>query len=283
MRRLPRGVSNLRLYTGSSIQTANAFDQAASDVSTVSKWLRGRPEIDPDKVGVVGLSLGAIITHLAMGRDARLSAGVAILGGADLERMRKSSVLTSIFHPRLPELSAEEMDALKAIDPLTVASSNLPRRVLMIQAARDTIVPPSGAVKLWNALGNPPIRWVDSNHFGLFFGAESVARAAESYLLQVWNGTPPGDERIPRIYAPTLKIGILSGLDSRFTPALQWQAIPLGARDDHMALAHINLGMSGRGPFAALSLTVNQGMDIGIARRLNGDGIRPILSFHLVF
>ena len=283
MRRLPRGISNLRLFTGSSMQTVRAFDQAASDVSTVARWLRMRPEVNSAKIGVVGLSLGAIITHMAMGRDERLSAGVAMLGGADLDRLRKDSFLARILHPQIRDLNPEEAAARRAIDPLTYTASNRPRRVLMIQAARDTIVPSGGAVKLWEALGRPPIRWVDSNHFGLFFGADSAARAAERYLLQVWEGTPSGAEQIPPVNAATFKLGFLSGLDSRFTPAVQWQAIPLGMRDDHMTLFHLNLGLSGRGPFGALSVTVNPSVDLGIGKRINGGGFRPFLSFHLVF
>src|SRR5688572_31383051 len=60
MRRLPRGVSNLRLFTGSDARALQAYDQAAADVSTVAEWLRKAPGVDSERIGVVGLSLGAI-------------------------------------------------------------------------------------------------------------------------------------------------------------------------------------------------------------------------------
>ena len=283
MRRLPRGVSNLRLFTGSSLAAADAYDQSAADVSTVAEWLRRAPGVQAERVGVVGLSLGAIIAHLAMGRDARLSAGVAILGGGDLDRLRRDSLLARLLHPRPPSLTPELQEALRKVDPLTFAGANRPRRVLMIQAARDLIVPPGASAKLWEALGRPPIRWVDANHFGLLLGAPSVAKAAADYLLQVWSGVEPGSERIPPVGAATLKLGLISGLDSLLTPAVQWQALRLGTRPDHMSLFHLDLGLSGRGPFAGIAVTVNPSLDVGVARRLNGRGLRPYASLHLVF
>ncbi len=283
MRRLPRGISNLRLYTGSDMRTLHAFDQAASDVSTVAEWLRKAPGVDSTRIGVVGLSLGAIVTHLAMGRDVSLSAGVAILGGGDLDRLRSESVLARLLHPNPPPLTDELRAGLDRIDPLTYAHMNRPRRVLMIQAARDMLVPPSTATALWEALGRPPIRWVDTNHFGLLFGGNSVATAAADYLFSVWAGESGFESRIPPIRAATVKFGILSEDDWRPTPALLWESVKLGYRPDHMSLLHLDLGISGRGLFGGLALTVNPSLDIGVGRHLNGSGYRPYASLHLVF
>ena len=36
----------------------------------------------------------------------------------------------------------------------------------MIAAKRDEIVPPSAAVKLWEAMGQPKIVWYDTTHYG---------------------------------------------------------------------------------------------------------------------
>ena len=52
----------------------------------------------------------------------------------------------------------------------------------MIQAARDLIVPPADAVKLWNALGEPPIRWLDTNHFGPIFASGVIMQWSAAYL-----------------------------------------------------------------------------------------------------
>ena len=283
MRRLPRGVSNLRLYTGSDARALNAYDQAAADISTVAEWLRKAPGVDSAKIGIVGLSLGAILTHLAMGRDVSLSAGVAILGGGDLDRLRRESLLARLLHPNPPPLTDEMRASLDRIDPLTFAHMNRPRRVLMIQASRDLFVPPSTATALREALGRPPIRWVDTNHFGLLFAGNDVARAAADYLFSVWAGETDNQAQIPSVRAATVKLGLLIGADFRPTPALLWESIKLGRRADHMSLFHLDIGLSGRGFFGGLGLTVNPSLDIGIGRFLGESGARPYASLHLVF
>ena len=283
MRRLPRRVSNLRLYTGSDERALRAYDQAASDVSTVAKWLRTAPGIDSERIGVVGLSLGAIVAHLAMGRDSTLSVGVAILGGGDVLDLRKSSLLARLMHPHPPPLTQLLEEEAALIEPLSYAHMNRPRRVLMIQGARDLLMPPHNSIELWKALGTPPIRWLDTGHFGLLFGIRSVGSAAADYLLSVWGGAAPGEERIPQTQAATVKLGLLSGLDSALTPALQWQAISVGRRPDHASLLHLDVGISGRGPFAGAAVTVNPSLDIGYARRFNGRQFRLYSSLHVVF
>src|SRR5207247_7664293 len=166
---------------------------------------------------------------------------------------------------------------------LVSAVSERTLRVLMVEAARELIVPPSAAAELWEALGKPPIRWVDSGHFGVMFAANSAAKAAADYLQQVWGGVAPGEERIPKVQTATLKLGFLSGLDSHLTPAIQWQALTLGMRPDHMSLLHFNLGLSGRGPFAGVGVTVNPSLDVGFGRRLGASRFCPYASLHLVF
>ena len=90
-------VSTLGAYVGyDADKNADSFQQAASDVSTVLTWLQAQPGVDKNKVAVAGFSLGAIITHLAMGQDERISAGVAIVGSGDLPDLYKRSALIAL-------------------------------------------------------------------------------------------------------------------------------------------------------------------------------------------
>ena len=81
----------------------------------------------------------------------------------------------------------------------------------------------------------------------------------------------------------TLKLGILTGLGTHLAPALQWQAYSFITRANHMSLLHLDLGWSGRGPFAGLAATLNGFVDLGLGHRLNGRGVQPYLSLHVVF
>ncbi len=261
---------------------ASAFNQAASDCSTIANWLQTQPEVNPDKLGIAGVSLGAIVTHLAMGRDERLNNGVALVGGGDLKEIAQLSTLAKLFlnvRKTIDPAKITEAD-LALADPLYYADRNRPRHVLMIQAARDQIIPRRASTELWEALGRPPIQWLDIGHYGLFLGVTSAENATYKFLTNNWNGKT--DAPIPRVYAPTVKTGLLFGLDSNITPAVTFQ-YPIIKKSNHQSLVHADAGLSGRGPYAGVGLTVNRYVDLGYGRRLNGDKFRLYGNVGVVF
>lgn len=281
MRRLPPRDNPLSHYVSTDINKVHqAFSQAIEDARAVADWLSTQPDVDPQHIGIIGVSLGAIVTHTAMGRDSRFSAGVAILGGAGFPDLYRRSVLFRLLHPGVTRpLTEREVILLREIDPLTYADRNRPRHVLMIQAARDDVIPASNATELWKALGRPPIRWLDTNHYGPVFNADGIREYAVDYLRREW-GLPATDPR-PHIYAPTLKLSLLSGLDAPLSAGLEWQAVSFLQRPNHMSLLHFDLGLDNRGPYFGFAGTVNAYLDIGYGRRFGRASWRPYLSLHL--
>ncbi len=175
---------------------AAAVAQSASDVQTTLTWLAQQPGVDPNRLGFVGVSLGAIIGHLAMGLDSRLKAGVLMLGGGDLIDFAKHGVSIQamrLLHPY--HNTPADWAALEQVDPLKYASRNLPRHILMIQGARDFVVPPRDSEELWRALGKPEIQWVDVNHLGLELNPSSAINTATAYLASTWSSDPAVRER----------------------------------------------------------------------------------------
>jgi dienelactone hydrolase len=263
-----------------------AFEQSTSDVSTVVTWLQNQPEIDPTRIGAVGVSLGAIVLHLTMGLDERIRAGVAFLGAGNLVDINQDSLLGRLFlRSRRWKLTTQDIEQLKTVDPLTYANRNRPRRVLMVQAARDAFIPQHAAQELWEALGRPPIQWLDTNHMALSYAQRSAMRAATAYLQMAWQqaaGESTSSAKIPTIKAPTIKVGVITGLDTLVTPAIQLQALRLGTRK-HMSLLSGNVGLTSRGPFVSVAATINAFVDVGVGRRVRGDAFRPYVSWHVVF
>lgn len=286
-RALPGVAPSSRFVSRDAHEVAQAFGQAESDVSTLVTWMLAQPGVDSTRVGGVGVSLGAITLHGAMGRDPRIRAGVTFVGGGDFALITSTSILARLFLNSKTNVSDEERAILKTVDPISFASGNRPRRVLMIQAARDLLIPPKSSQELWEALGRPPIRWLDLGHFGLNFAIPSARKAAFSFLNAAWDNANSGGDasllRAPRIYAPVVKAGILSGLDSNATPALTVQLIGIGTRRDHLAWIHGDVGLTGRGPYVGLAAPINQFLDIGIGRRLNGDKFRPYVGAQITF
>ncbi|MCA1597313.1 MAG: hypothetical protein LC772_12945, partial [Chloroflexi bacterium] len=71
--------------------------------------------------------------------------------------------------------------------------------------------------------------------------------------------------------------------DILVTPALQWQAVTLLRRPDHLSLVHADLGVGARGPFVGIAATINPYLDLGLGRRFFGKQFRPYASLHIVF
>ena len=64
---LPR-VEDVELLSGNPQQTVEAVRQAVLDNRRALDWLQTRPDIDPNKMGVAGISLGGILAPLIAGR-----------------------------------------------------------------------------------------------------------------------------------------------------------------------------------------------------------------------
>ena len=282
MQRLPPNDYPLRHYVTSDVSRAvQAYAQAAADVSAVADWLENREGVDRQRIGVVGVSLGAMIAHLAMGMDERLSAGVAILGGGNMQRMYAASILPRILNPFAPRrLSEAQKELVREVDPITYAHRNRPRRVLMIQAARDDFVPPSAAKQLHEALGRPPIVWLDTNHYAPALAEQEILRAAALYLRSVWSScsTLP---RLPSIVAPTVKIGTVISRRGAIWPSVMWQVLPIGMRPDHMSLFHLNIGVHSRSPFVSIGLTLSAYVDVGVSVRPGRYPAEPYVGLHM--
>ena len=288
-------VSTLGAYVGyDADKNADSFQQAASDVSTVLTWLQTQPGVDKNKIGVAGFSLGAIITHLAMGQDERISAGVAIVGSGDLADLYERSALSRLYrltHRPPVNFRPTPFRSLSPADPLTFAGKNRPRRVLMVQAARDFVILPSDANELWEALGRPPLRWIDTNHVGSGLGEKSLARAALFYVKGVWDGKTDAElnATLPPISAPLFKGGFLAQFGDRsqlgLTPAVSWQFASLGRAHTHTSLFYAETGLTGRGPFIGAGITANAFLDIGFASRFSGKfaPLRPYLGLHFSY
>ena len=55
---------------------------------------------------------------------------------------------------------------INPIDPLTYADLLKEKKLLMVCASRDDVVPPQAAKALWEATGKQKIVWIDSTHVG---------------------------------------------------------------------------------------------------------------------
>jgi cephalosporin-C deacetylase-like acetyl esterase len=160
------------------------FRQAALDVIRASDFLRAMPEVDPEQVGAVGVSLGAVVTALARGLDTRLGRTVLVIGGGDLPRLISESPEIQRFAEGI-DLDPEQLQSvLTPVDPLTFASRVRTEDVLMLAARRDEVIPRACTDQLWEALGRPTIRWFNCGHYGVVLHMPTLMNAVLDHLRE---------------------------------------------------------------------------------------------------
>ncbi len=165
--RKPKG-SDKRFLSIDPERSFLAMRQGVCDVRRAAAWLKSRPEVDPERIGVTGISLGGIVASVAAAIDPAINEGAFLLAGGDL-----ADILWNMPESRkYRELwvasgrNKKDLEALtKPYDPLTYAHRLKGKRLLMIAGKVDEVVPPSSAEKLWKAAGEPPIVWYDCGHY----------------------------------------------------------------------------------------------------------------------
>jgi dienelactone hydrolase len=152
----------------------------ANDVRAELAWLRGRPEIDPDRIALVGHSEGGVIAPIVAASDPRVAAIVLMAGTAKngvevLKDQARWPIETApgLSEQRKQELVAEALAGLEAdtanpnawlrwfrqYDPLPTAR-RVTQPVLILQGALDRQVTAGQADTLAAAIresGNPDV------------------------------------------------------------------------------------------------------------------------------
>jgi cephalosporin-C deacetylase-like acetyl esterase len=168
-RRPAQGAPSTKRFLSSDIErTVTAMRQGVCDVRRAAGWLASRKDIDPDRLGVTGISLGGIVSSLAASVDPAIREGVFLLAGADLSRILWTMPEGAAFRKWWLE-SGRTLADLKALtdpfDPMFYAHRLAGKRVLIIAGNVDEVVPPACTMVLWNSAGRPPIRWYNCGHY----------------------------------------------------------------------------------------------------------------------
>ena len=72
------------------------------------------------------------------------------------------------------------------LDPLTHAHRLVGKKILMMAAKVDEVVPPSSARALWEAAGRPPIRWFDCGHYSAIgYLLPAIREAVDFFAAEV--------------------------------------------------------------------------------------------------
>jgi dienelactone hydrolase len=166
--RRPPG-SKLRLLSPDLPQTLDAVRQTVLDLRLAAAWLEGRREVDPKRLGILGTSLGSFVAALTAEMEPKLSRVAVLLGGGgfiDGYYDHPQAAPYRKVYEALGGTKAMLIKVIAPIDPITRADRLKGRKLLMLEAKRDDVVPPSMGQALWEASGRQEIHWYDCTHYG---------------------------------------------------------------------------------------------------------------------
>jgi hypothetical protein len=147
-----------------SAQMSERVRVTVIDVRRILDWAMQRPEIDPQRIAVVGFSMSAVVGGLLLGSDDRVHSAALVMGGADLhdiiaqcngpfERVR-DEILTRFAWTQEQYHQVVE-DTWSWLNPTRFPARIDAARILMFDAQRDECMPQHARDDFWETLGRP--------------------------------------------------------------------------------------------------------------------------------
>jgi dienelactone hydrolase len=143
------------------------------DYRRVLDWIGQEPELDAGRIGVLGVSLGAMDAVMLTALDRRVNSLVIAMAGGDL-----SYLLANTNHRRVARTMDDmaedlgtsredvgaQLDAAIDLDPLAVAPYVDAEKVFMILTRTDAIIPFEAQQKLYETMGSPEALYLMTGH-----------------------------------------------------------------------------------------------------------------------
>ena len=142
------------LVDGYRYWTRDIITQTVFDLRRSIDFLNTRKEVDHNRIGFFGISLGGIIGTIFCGVDERVKIPVIALAGGNLSLMFGMDAFTE-----------ETKDFFSIIDPINFVEQISPRPFLMINSENDEIIAPLTSKLLFKKADEPKkIIWYPSKH-----------------------------------------------------------------------------------------------------------------------
>lgn len=180
--RRPQG-ERVRMVSEDPRATVAGMRQGILDIRRGVSWLAAQDEIDDRQLGIFGISLGGITSALALAIEPRLTSGCLMLAGGDVAQVAWDNPELVKLRQRWSDQGGTKEEFLtlwRSIDPVTYAELARGKRILMLNARHDEVIPPKCTESLWHALGEPEIFWYEAGHYSalrfIFDGLGRVTR-----------------------------------------------------------------------------------------------------------
>lgn len=221
MRRSPSNVaSGAMAIRPDTNHLREGLTQAVFDIKRLVDYLSTKSEFDMQRLGISGVSLGAIVASLVYNVEPRFRCAAIILGGGDIAHIIWNSSFTVDIRTdfRKKGYTEEQLrEELRPVEPLEYVDPHREDNVLIIGAKYDEVIPPESTQKLIDAYGNARVVWLTTGHFGGALVERKLFRTATGFFESKFFAKT---FEIPStISAPTLRLGVVLVPDYELTIA----------------------------------------------------------------
>lgn len=160
-------------------------------------WAIAEGGADPERIGLVGISLGGVVGTALLASEPRIRRAVIALAGAGVPEIVARSEESSLRrYVRALTGRGIALDAIAAdfeqnlrSDPDHLARYVDPKGVLFIRAAFDRVIPAANAERLWEKLGRPERLDIPTGHYTAALLLPYL-RAKVAAHLRSWDEAP---------------------------------------------------------------------------------------------
>lgn len=154
------------------------------DVDAALDFLTSRPDVNPQRIGGLGFSMGAVTLAMGAARDERLQAVILEAGAATF---RDTLRWWARPLPLVGELAPVQARRLKGVDvdesrPVDVICAISPRPVLLIYGTEERYVMPDSGARMFAAACEPKELWLIE---GAAHGGFAEAAGPDEYARRI--------------------------------------------------------------------------------------------------
>jgi hypothetical protein len=176
------------------------------EIRRIIDWASCQEGIDVENIIVVGISLGGIISSIALALDSRITAGIFITIGGNGEELswggtnipvghectrEECHAVYSRYPAYLTEVTEKGLDNVVParecflFDPVTFAGYLKERRILMLNGSEDDVVSQKATFNLWEAYGKPKLVWLPGSHTDAYSNCTAISAEITCFLNSV--------------------------------------------------------------------------------------------------
>lgn len=151
-----------------------SYHRATAAVKAVMQFVADDEQLDQERVGLFGVSLGGILGAFAMATQPEIAAGYLIVAGGDVPNILAHSEqdeVSRIRRKRMKEQGFNTRDEYEiflrehmVLDPMDLTLTMLPETLHMVISRRDDNVPTENQEALHLAFGEPEATYSNSGH-----------------------------------------------------------------------------------------------------------------------